>query len=222
MGRSARDTKVTPRRRRCHGVSHLFAKSLLSIGLIGLTVGSLGQVAVASFTASTDVGQAASAGRVAFASIDTDGPGNRLSVPASDLAAGDTAQRAVELTNDGSLDMDAGSVRLTTVAPVSSMLDTDPVDGLQLAIDSCPVPWTESGTSPVFTYTCPGPTSVVLAPGPVIRTAEPLSGLTLAPGVPNHLRVTVGLPTTAGDALSGSTSSVTYTFTGAQRAATAG
>lgn len=221
MGRSARVAKVRPFRRRNHGVSDMVAKLLLSIGLIGVTLGSLGSGAMASFTASSEVGQAATAGTVAFASIGADGPGNRLSLPATDLAAGDTAQRAVDLTNDGSLDMDPGSVHLTTTAAVSSLLDTDPVDGLQLTVDRCPVPWTESGTAPASTYTCAGPVTVVMAPGPVIRTDEALVGLDVTAGTPNHLRVTVGLPDTAGDGLQGLSSSIGYAFTGSQRPATA-
>lgn len=102
------------------------------------------------------------------------------------------------------------------------MLDTDATNGLQLAIDRCSVPWTESGTSPAFTYTCSGTTSTVLATRPVIGSNLALSNLSaLTAGATDHLRVTLSFPSSAGNTFQGVSSAITYTFTATQRAGTA-
>ena len=82
-------------------------------------------------------------------------PFNRLGTGASPIAAGDTMQRAIDLSYSGSISF--GSATLTTNATTSSSLDTDATDGLQIAIDRCSQAWTESG--PPYTYTCSGSTS---------------------------------------------------------------
>lgn len=195
-------------------------KLLLTIGLVGLTVAALGTAAFATFTSTTNVAQPTSSGTVAFAAIGTNGAGNRLSLGATAIAPGDTMQRAVTLTNSGTVDMLASSVTLTTSATVSSLLNTDTTNGLQLVIDKCSVPWTEAGTAPAYTYTCSGTTSSVLAAAPVIQTNAALANLTATVGTPNHLRVTLSLPGTAGNALQNQSSTITYQFTGTQRAGT--
>lgn len=196
-------------------------KLLLTVGLVSLTVCAVGAAAFASFTATTNAEQTTATGTVAFAPINVDGSGNRLSLGAVDLAAGDTMQRAVTLTNTGTVDMLPGAVTLTTTASVSSLLDTDTGSGLQLSIDRCSVPWTESGTAPAYTYSCPGTTTTVLSTAPVIGTGVALSGITTTAGVPNHLRVTVSLPVAAPNTLQGQTSTIDYLFTGIQRNAVA-
>ena len=125
-------------------------------------------------------------------------------------------QRAIDLNYAGSVDM--GSATLTTSASTSSALDTDTTDGLRLAIDKCSVAWTESG--PPYTYTCGGSVSTVLASQPLIGSNVGLSNLTLTAGTTDHLRVTVTLPSTAGNAFQNLSSTVGYTFTGVQRAGT--
>jgi hypothetical protein len=128
-------------------------------------------------------------------------------------------QRAVDLQNTGTASL--GSMTLTTSASPSSLLDTDTTNGLQLVIDSCSQAWTESGSSPAFTYTCGGTTATVLASHPVIGAAMALSNLTsLTGGNTDHLRVTLTFPSSAGNSLQGQTTAVTYAFTGNQRTAT--
>ncbi len=64
-----------------------------------------------------------------------------------------------------------------------------------MAIDRCSTGWTEAGTSPAFTYTCGGVTSVVLASTPVIGANLALNNLgTLTAGATDKLRVTLTLP----------------------------
>ncbi len=91
-----------------------------------------------------------------------------------------------------------------------------------MTIDRCSQAWTETGSSPAFTYTCGGTTSSVLASTPVIGTNLPLANLaSLATGVTDHLRLTLTFPASAPQA--GFThigSSLSFAFTGVQRAAT--
>ncbi len=101
--------------------------------------------------------------------------GNRLTVGASNIAAGDTIQRAVTLTNTGTIDL--ANVTLTTNATTSSLLNTDTVTGLQMTIDKCSTAWTESAIP--YTYTCGGVTSSVLASTAVIGSNLALANLTL-------------------------------------------
>ncbi|MDX6506694.1 MAG: hypothetical protein QOG06_1338, partial [Gaiellaceae bacterium] len=69
-----------------------------------------------------------------------------------------------------------------------------------------------------YTYTCGGTTSSVLASRALIGSNLALSNLTLTAGTTDHLRVTVTLPSTAGNTLQNLSSTVGYTFTGVQRA----
>jgi hypothetical protein len=90
-----------------------------------------------------------------------------------------------------------------------------------MAIDKCSVPWTESGSSPAFTYSCSGSTSTVLAQRAVIGSNLSLSNLgSLTAGVTDHLRLTLTLPSSADNSFQNLTSTIQYSFTGTQRAAT--
>ena len=138
---------------------------------------------------------------------------------ATDIAPGDTMQRSFDLTNAGSIDL--ASTTLTTTASPSSLLDTDATNGLQMAIDKCSVAWTEAGSSPAFTYTCGGTTTSVLASQAVIGSAISLANLSsLTAGSTDRLRLTLTLPSGAGNTFQNITSTISYGFTGTQRTAT--
>ena len=154
---------------------------------------------------------------MAFASLTPCGTGQRLSVAATDIAPGDTIQRAVTLTNTGSINMDASAVRLTTSATTSSLRDTGG-NVLTMTIDKCSVAWTESAFP--YTYTCGGTTTTVLASSPVIGTNVALANIVTTPATPNHLRVTLTLPTAADNTYQNQTSVISYSFAGTQRAGT--
>ena len=124
--------------------------------------GGVGVYGTFSSTASQTI--QVSSGTVTIALGATGAATNRLNVNASGIVAGDTMQRGVDLNVTGSTDLSA--ITLTTSASPSSLLDTDATNGLQIAIDTCSVAWTEAGSSPAFTYTCGGSTSTVLARGP--------------------------------------------------------
>ena len=192
-------------------------KAIVTGGLVALTVAGVGGAAFAAFTGTSNAAQSVASGTVSLAGIGTNAAGNRLTVGATNIAPGDTIQRAVTLTNTGTLDL--ASVVLTTNATTTSLLNTDATNGLQMTIDKCSVAWTESAIP--YTYTCAGTTTSVLASSPVIGTNLALPNLTLTAAAINNLRVTVTLPSAAGNTFQGLTSVVNYTFTGTQRAATA-
>jgi hypothetical protein len=60
----------------------------------------------------------------------------------------------------------------------------------------------------------------VLASRALIGNAIALSNLTLTAGSTDHLRVTITLPGTAGNTLQNQSSTISYTFSGSQRAGT--
>ena len=113
-------------------------------------------------------------------------------------------------------------MKLTSSATTSSVLDTDVTDGLQMVIDKCSVAWTESGSTP-YTYTCGGTTSSVLASQRVIGSDLTLSNLGILtaadPDPVAYLRLTLTLPTSADNDFQNKSSTLSYAFTGTQRAA---
>jgi len=186
-------------------------KLLLSVAVLGSAASIAGLGTFATFTSSTSTSHTIASGTLSLTT-----PVSRLGTGASPIAAGDTMQRAIDLSYSGTISF--GSVTLTTSATSSSLLDTDATNGLQIAIDKCSQAWTESG--PPYTYTCGGSTSSVLASRALIGSAIALSNLTLTAGSTDHLRVTVTLPSSADNTLQNKSSTIDYTFTGVQRAGT--
>ena len=199
-------------RPRSHG-----RKLLLTIAVLGATASIAGLGTFATFTSATSASHTVSSGTVTIALGATGASTNRLNVDATAIAPGDTVQRSVDLIDQGTLDL--ASVTLTTQATTSSVLDTDGTNGLQMVIDKCSAAWTESG--PPYTYTCGGSTSTVLSSRAVIQTGVTLSNLSsLTAGNTDHLRVTLTFPSGAGNSFQNKSSTIQYTFTGTQRAAT--
>lgn len=192
-----------------------------SFAVLGVTAAMAGLGTFATFTSSTSASHTISSGTVSIALGATGASTNRLTVGASNVVPGDTIQRAVDLINNGGASADnLSSILLTTTASPSSLLDTEATNGLQMVIEKCSVPWTETGTAPAYTYTCSGTTSTVLASRAVIGASMPLSGMaSLTTGSTDHLRVTLTLPTAAPNTMQGLTSTITYNFVGTQRVA---
>ncbi|HEX9993975.1 MAG TPA: TasA family protein [Acidimicrobiales bacterium] len=203
--------------RRRSGPDPRHQRLLLTLATIGAAAALVGGGTYATFTSAASAGGGASTGTVVIALGAPGTSANRLTVGAAGLAPGDSAQRSVDVVNTGSVALSA--VALTTTATTSSLLDTDTTNGLQLVVARCSVPWTEAGTAPAYTYTCAGTTSTVIASRPVVGANLAMPGLVTSPGTTNHLRVTVSLPSTAGVAFQGRTSTIAFTFTAAQRAA---
>lgn len=192
-------------------------KVLGSIAVLGAAASIAGLGTFASFTSSTSASQSISSGTVAIA-LGAAGPANRLTVAASNLVPGDTIQRAVDLTSNSSDPL--GSVSLQISGSPNNALLTD-ANGLTVKVDKCSAAWTESGTAPAYTYTCGGTTTRILAATSVGSSASlsSLAALSSANST-DHLLVTLALPSAATNALQGLSTSITYAFTGTQRAAT--
>ncbi len=191
---------------------------LLTIAALGAAAAIAGVGTYATFTSSTTASQTIGSGTVTISLGATGAATNRLNVGASNIAAGDTIQRSVDLVNQGTLDL--STISLSTTATTSSKLDSDTTNGLQMAIDRCSVPWSEGGSAPAYTYSCSGTTSSVLASTPVIGANMALANMgALAHGATDHLRVTLSLPASAPNSLQSQSSVVQYTFNGTQRAA---
>ena len=192
-------------------------KLIATLAILGAAASIAGLGTYATFTSTTSQSHAISSGTVTIALGATGASTNRLNIGASALAPGDTIQRSVDLTNSGTLDL--ASVTLTTTASPSSTLDTDATNGLQMVIDRCSVAWTEAG--PPYTYTCSGATSSVVASRAVIGSTIAMSNLTATTaGNTDHLRVTLTLPSSADNTFQNKSSTISYAFTGTQRAAT--
>jgi spore coat-associated protein N len=186
---------------------------------VGAAASIAGLGTFGTFTSTTSAALPATSGTVVIALGTAGTAANRLTVGASGLVPGDTVQRAAQLSNTGNQNL--ASITLTTTASPSSLLDTDTTNGLQLVIQACTVAWTEAGVSPAYTYTCGGSTSTVLASRPVIGASLALSNLTATTaGATDNLLATLTFPSAAGNTLQGLSSTITFTFTGTQRAAT--
>jgi spore coat-associated protein N len=194
-------------------------KVLASTALIAAAASVAGLGTYGAFTSTTSANETVASGTVNVAVGATGTAANRLSVSAAALVPGDTVQRALTLSNTG--DQNLSAVTLSTVASPSSKLDTDTVNGLQLAIDACSVPWTEAGTSPAFTYTCSGTVTSVLAPRAAVGANLALAGLnSLTSAAADNLRVTMTLPASADNTFQGLSDTIGFSFTGTQRTAT--
>lgn len=192
-------------------------KVLVTVSTVGAAAAVAGLGTFGTFNSVTSASSSVATGTVAIA-LGGAGGLNELSVAATGLVPGDTVERAADLSVSG--DQDLSGVTLTTTAPTSSVLDSDAVNGLQLAVDMCSVPWTETGTAPIFTYTCGGTQTPVVAARPVIGSNVALPGAALAAGSSTHLRVTLSLPTTADNTFQGKSSVISFAFTGTQRTGT--
>jgi len=194
--------------------------ALLALVALGLGALLAGTGALATWTATTSASNTVAAGTVVIALGNTGASTNRLTVNASGLVPGDTVQRSFDITNSGSQDL--ASVALTTTASPSSLLDTDTTNGLQMVIDRCSAAWTESGSSPAFSYSCSGSTTTIVSTRAVIQSALTMAGLSaLTAGGTDHLRLTLTFPSSAGSSFQGLSSTLSYSFLGTQRAGTA-
>lgn len=129
---------------------------------------------------------------------------------------GDTLTRPVALVNDG--DTPLAAVNLSATAAVSSVLTSDTARGLQLAVKSCDVAWTQGSTA--STYTCASGEKT-LGSGAVLAPIALGDVKSLTAGGTDHLAFSISLPTAADNTFQGKTAALTLTFTGTQRSGTA-
>lgn len=184
--------------------------------VVAVVVAALAWSAFSLFAGGNSRNQAGSSGTLTI-TLDPSGAGNRFSIAATNLVPGDTIDRAVNVTYDGSVGITA--MTLTTTATTSTALDTDAVDGLQLTVTRCSVPWTETLASGIPTsYTCSGSTSTAIAARAVITTAQPLSSAVTTAAQTNYFLVHLTLPHTAGNSFENAHSVIQFAFKGVQRA----
>jgi spore coat-associated protein N len=118
--------------------------------------------------------------------------------------------RLVDLANTGTVAASELAVTLGGTAVASTS------DGLQLAIDRCPVAWTGSPGTAV----CAGTITPVAADRPAAGRIGLPGSPALAVGGRDHLRVTVRLSASAPPTAQGVTGSVTLRVDGVQRPGT--
>ena len=183
-----------------------------ALSAVGAAVAVAGMGTFGNFTdTSSPVGTQVDTGVL---SIDVSAPGGSATLPFGGglMLAGDSRSHLVDLVNDGTTALSA--VTLKSWATRSSVLDQDPVHGLQLTVESCSVAWSTAGAVP----TCPGTVRGYLTQ-PIVVTNYPLNfSAATAAGATDHLKLTATLPNTAsGDAYEGASSDLSFQFTGIQR-----
>jgi hypothetical protein len=227
--------------------SRPYRKIALSIALILGAAGALIGGAFATFTTSATAGpQAITSGTVKLAV----GPTNDVATGATNIAAGDTISREADLNDTGGT-LASKEITLKFSAAPTSLLDTDPTNGLQISVAACSEAWKRTvvgSPPPAFEYTCtPGATVVKIngaataSVSALETTPEVLTPLnSLLAGGKDFLVFTLTLPATSpGDVgkvaacsgtsggtattedLQGCSSTLTYTFQATQRNATA-
>lgn len=150
--------------------------------------------------------------------------GTGFTQPITNLAPGDTVNRYIDLTNTGTLDGQALTLKVTGTG--TTALTTDTTRGLKITVTEC-----VSGTWTATTGTCTGTKNPLLTDKPVsdLATATNLITGTIAATETRGLQVTVKLPdqtetTTNGtlpaNTIQGLTTNLTYTFAETQRTAT--
>jgi predicted ribosomally synthesized peptide with SipW-like signal peptide len=220
---------------------------VLSIALVLGAVGALIGGAFATFTDTVTAGpQAITSGTIKLAV----GPTNDVATGATNIAAGDTIAREADLNNTAGT-LTSKEITLSFSASPTSLLDTDPTNGLQISIQACSEAWKRTvvgSPPPAFEYTCtPGATVVKIA-GAATHSVSSMEGSpmaltplnSLAAGGKDFLLFTLTLPaaapgdlskvaacsgasggTSATEDLQGCASTLTYTFQATQRNATA-
>ncbi|MDT0277342.1 hypothetical protein [Blastococcus goldschmidtiae] len=186
------------------------AKVAGSVVVVGVAVAVAGLSSFGQFTGSTE---AVDAGvDTGVLSIDVSAAGTSAPVPVTTatLMPGDVGYFPMDLRNGGTVDL--SSVTLVSSAAVSSRLDSDPVHGLQLEVDTCETAWVRSGAA----WSCAAGADPLYA-GPIAASAELLGAHSLAAGATDHLLATVSFPTTGGDAMQNQKSTLEFVFTAAQR-----
>jgi hypothetical protein len=204
----------------------MIAKNILSSPNARKVVGSLGVLGAAAAVAglgtfgtftdsSTPIASTIASGTL---SIDVTQQGFTVPVTTSNFVPGDSLTRAVNLVNDGSSAL--GSVSLASSVATPSILTTDATNGLQLAVKSCSVPYTQGGTASAATYTCSG-TERLLGSGPVVNNMTLSNPASLAAGGTDYLTFAISLPTSADNTFQGKSAALSLTFTGTQRTGSA-
>lgn len=224
-----------------------YRRIALSIALVLAAVGALIGGAFATFTNTVTAGpQAITSGSVKLAV----GPTNDTATGATNIAAGDTVSREADLNDTGGTIANK-EITLKFSASPTSLLDTDPTNGLQVSIQACSEAWKRTvvgSPPPPFEYTCTPGASTVKINGAASASVSSLEGtaaaltplnslnaggkdflvftLTLPSAAPGDLGKVAACSGTSGgtaatEDLQGCSSTLTYTFQATQRNAIA-
>lgn len=191
---------------------------VLAVAGGAVAVSGAGVYALLSATAFNETPQSAGSGTLSLTLADGTAGFNS---PIENLKPTDAVSRYVALTNGGSLAGAGLELGVTDQSATDSLLSTDPVRGLQVAVQSCTVAWDEAAG------TCGGTVTSELATSLQALTAAPaaLGSGTMAAGQTKNLKVTVTLPdqdeeTVNGvpqaNSIQGLSASLTWTFTETQ------
>jgi hypothetical protein len=196
-------SKVDPRRSRGKQVA-------ASLGVVSAAAAVAGMGTFGDFTQTTaPVDTSVDSGVV---SIALNPAASEATVPFSPggLLPGDTVTKPFDLGNDGNVAW--SSVTFKSSAVVSSVLNTDKVNGLQITVESCPQSWAPAGTG----YTCAGGRTTFYS-GPIIMEKSLANAVSVTPGRTDHLLATIRFPENAGNAMKSQVSRLAFTFTAVQR-----
>ena len=122
----------------------------------------------------------------------------------ADMVPGETTVKFLDVSKTGTLDF---ALTGEATATVSSALNTDATNGLQLTVKRCTTAWTGVDG-------CAGTVSTLYAGRLAPRTGSPVSlgSVTAAAGDVAHLQLEVSLPSAA-TTLNGLTSTIQFTWT---------
>ena len=196
------------------------------VAVLAISLALLGRSAFGAFEGASNVTHDTNAGTLTLTMTDGDAAQAILPVTVFAVYPGSSKQFLVDLEISDNLDFKTLNVSLavcpSTCTP--TVLDTDTVNGVQVAIDRCSQAWTHAGgTAPDRTYTCGGSTSVVQTTFPIVNTksltADPGDSL-LEVGDVNHYRFTFSAPTTLPNSAQGAAVGIHAYFNGTQRDAT--
>ncbi|MGY1754681.1 TasA family protein [Blastococcus sp. SYSU D01042] len=186
-------------------------KVIGSLGVIGAAAAVAGMGTFGSFTDSTaPVNTTIASGTVKINLTQA----AALPFSAAGLVPGDSITRTFTLKNDGNTNFGSISVESTTSNSPQSVLTSDITNGLQLAVKSCSVPWTQSGNA----FTCSA-VEKSLASGPAVTTQPLAAPAALTSGAQDNIAITYTLPTGAGNTFQGKSADLSVVFTATQRAA---
>lgn len=198
-------------------VAHLANRKKLlgSVAVLGVAAAVAGLGTFSTFSDSTSPVSTQITSGVVSLSLTDNGAVATVPFQGGTFLAGDSQSKPLDLVNDGNTAM--ASVTMASSATASSALDTDAVNGLQLTVTSCSVPWTGSAGS----WTCGGTTRSFYS-GRIVTTQVLTGAASLAAGGVDHLLLTATLPSTAsGSTFQNVSSTLSFVFTGAQRSGSA-
>ena len=185
------ETTARTQRRRPGRWTLISGVSLIAVGVLSFN-------AYASFTATDEYNQDITSGYLSLViDDDDDNAVMAFDSDATNMAPGDTAQRAAKLTFAGTI-ATQGSAEIS-IEDNSPTIFTDGVNpnGLTLAVDVCDEEWTETDEGGgIATYDCGGDEDVALgATGVADVDGDTLANL--ATSGENHLRFTWSFPSAA-------------------------